>query len=156
MRDSGGRNHNHLDRYEIHKRLKDRLRRTEGVVEVRAEPSSMRPTQIHAVLDTETFFGQEYERERAELEVEWRPRSDRDVFRVQYNEHGTAWSCGWHQDEDHEELGPCHFQVDHADWDRGHHESCAFEDTNPMAVLERCLEELRERVPGLPAPVKED
>jgi len=155
MRDSESRNRNHLDRYEMHKRLKDRLRRTEGVVELRAEPSSMRPTQVHAVLDTKTFFGREYEPERAELEVEWRPRSDRDVFRLQYNEPGTPWSCGWHQDDDHEELVPCHFQVNHADWDEGYYEPCTFEDTNPMAVLERCLTGPRERVPNLPNSVYE-
>ncbi|MDZ7688747.1 MAG: hypothetical protein U5J64_08520 [Halobacteriales archaeon] len=156
MRDTESRNRNHLDRYEIHKRVRDRLRRTEGVVEVRAEPSSMRPTRVRAVLDTETFLGQEYERERAELEVEWRPRSERDAFRVQYNEPGSPWSCGWHQDDDHEELGPCHFQVDHADWEEGYHEPGGVEDTNPMAVIEKCLKELRERVPNLPERVRED
>ena len=45
---------------------------------------------------------------------------------------------------------PTGFQVDHSDWDEGNYEPVVFEDTNPMAVLERCLEELRERVPVLP------
>jgi len=148
MRDTD--RHNHLDRYEIHKRLRDRLRRTEGVVEVRAEPSSMRPTQVSAVLDMSEFLDEGYESVKAELEVEWRPRQDRDEFRVQYNESGTEWSCGWHQDDDHDELGPAHFQVNHSEWDEGQYEAASFEDTNPMAVLEDCLEELERRVQDLP------
>ncbi len=153
MRDSERRNH--LDRYEIHKRIRDRLRHTEGVMEVRAKPNSMRPIRVHAVLDTSEFIGEEYESE-AELEVEWRPRQERDEFRIQYNEFGTEWSCGWHQDDDHEELGPVHFQVNHSEWDGGHHEAASFGDKNPMAVLEDCLEKLKSKVAELPEKVNSD
>jgi len=147
MRDSEHRNH--IDRYEIHKRFRDRLRRTEGVVEVRAEPSSMRPTQVRAILDMAEFLNEEYESE-AELEVQWRPRQQRDEFRIQYNESDTDWSCGWHQDDDHEELGPVHFQINHSKWEDGYYETTSFEDTNPMAVLEDCLGELKNKVTELP------
>lgn len=147
MRNSEHRNH--LDRYEIDKRFRDRLRRTDGVLEVRAEPSSMRPTRVLAVLDTSEFLGMEHESE-AELEIEWRPRKERDEFRIQYNEFGTKWSCGWHQDDDHEELGPVHFQLNHLEWEEGQYEAASFEDKNPMAVLEDCLEKLKKRVEYLP------
>jgi len=95
------------------------------------------------------FLNEEYE-SRAELEVQWRPRQKRDEFRIQYNESDTEWSCGWHQDDDHEELGPTHFQVNHSEWDEGYYETVSFEDTNPMAVLEDCLRELKNKVIDLP------
>lgn len=144
----------HLHRYEIHKRVTARLRRTSGVTSIEAKPSSMRPVRLEATIDQETFFDRSELAGEAILEFEWRPRPDRDVFRIQYNETGTPWSCGWHQDESHENLGASHFQVDHEAWDTPHREPSSFTDPNPMAVLETCLDELRERVPLLPDSVR--
>lgn len=137
-------------RFEIHKRLKHRLQRTAGVTQVESEPSSMRPVRVRATLDTETFLDRSYAPTTATLEIEWRPRRDRDVFRIQYDEPGEPWSCGWHQDDTHEELGPSHFQVDHADWNASRRKPASFADPNPMAILETCLDELRSRLPVLP------
>lgn len=110
----------------------------------------MRPVRISAILDYAVFFDQGPDTCEPTLEFEWRPHSDRDEFRIQYNEPGTPWSCGWHQDETHENLGPSHFQVDHETWTAPHRESASFTDSNPMAILETCLSELRDRVPHLP------
>jgi len=143
----------HLHRYEVHKRAATRLRREAGVTTVVADPSSMRPVQLTATLDQTTFFDQHGEGSEATLEFEWRPRSERDAFRIQYTELGTPWACGWHQDETHENLGPSHFQVDHEAWSTPYRESASFSDPNPMAVIETCLSELRERVPILPQSV---
>lgn len=145
-----------LHRFEIHKRFKHRLGRLDSVEHVRSEPSPVRPVRVAARLDTAAFLDQPAESATATLEVEWRPRPDRDAFRVQYVEDDAAWSCGWHQDATHEELGPCHFQVDHEDWPEPHREPASFPDSNPMAVLEACLGRLRERVPGLPASVRDE
>lgn len=144
----------HSHRYEIHKRVADRLRRTAGALSVEPAPSSMRPVRLEATIDTERFFGHATSVEAATLAFEWRPQSDRDEFRIQYNEPGTPWSCGWHQDDSHGDLGPSHFQVDHERWDTSAREPSSFTDPNPMAILETCLGELRDRVPGLPDSVR--
>ena len=114
----------------------------------------MRPVRIVATLDRAYFFDQDLNGDEATLEFEWRPRSKRDAFSIQYNEPGTPWSCGWHQDETHEDLGPSHFQVDHETWATPHREAASFTDSNPMAILEMCLSELRDRVPSLPGSVR--
>jgi len=144
----------HLHRYEVHKRAANRLRREAGVTAVDAEPSPMRPVRLTATLNLSVFFSQDIDSGHAMLEFEWRPHSDRDEFRIQYNEPGTPWSCGWHQDETHDTLGPSHFQVDHETWASPHRESAPFTDSNPMAILETCLTELRDRVPSLPESVR--
>lgn len=144
----------HLHRYEIHKRVADRLRRTSGVTYIEAKPSSMRPVRIEATLDQELFFDRAESTGEAALEFEWRPRTARDEFRIQYNEPGTPWSCGWHQDDSHDDLGPSHFQVDHEEWDTSYREPSSFIDPNPMAILERCLNELQKRVPLLPDSIR--
>jgi hypothetical protein len=114
----------------------------------------MRPVRLAATLDRAIFFDQNLDADEATLEFEWRPHSARDAFRIQYNELGTPWSCSWHQDETHEKLGPSHFQVDHKEWPAPHRESASFIDSKPMAILETCLTELRDRVPSLPNSVR--
>lgn len=144
----------HLHRYEVHKRLADRLRRRPAVTHVNAKPSPMRPVRLVATVATERLFEQSRPATEATIEIEWRPRAEQDVFRVQYNEPGTPWSCGWHQDDSHPDLGPSHFQVDHEEWATSHREPATFTDPNPMAILETCLAELQTRVPQLPASVE--
>lgn len=140
----------HLDRFEIHKRFRNRLERAPFVEHVQARPSPMRPTHLVATIDATSWFGEDYRSDTARLEVEWRPRDGRDWFRIQYAEAQPDWSCGWHQDGTHEDVGPNHFQVDSADWDESRREPCTFDDSNPMAVLESCLQTLERRVPTLP------
>lgn len=114
----------------------------------------MRPVRLVATLNRAVFFDQNVDVGNATLEFEWRPHSEWDEFRIQYNEPGTPWSCGWHQDDTHETLGPSHFQVDHETWPAPHRESASFIDPNPMAILETCLTELCDRVPSLPESVR--
>jgi len=146
----------HLHRYEVHKRVGTRLQQEGGVTTVEAKPSPMRPVRLVATLDCAMFFDRAMAADEATLEFEWRPHAERDEFRIQYNEPGTAWSCGWHQDETHEKLGSSHFQVDHETWETPHRDSASFSDPNPMAILETCLNELRDRVPELPESVRPD
>ncbi|MCL7418505.1 MAG: hypothetical protein M8354_11795 [Halalkalicoccus sp.] len=134
-------NATHLHRYELHKRFADRLRRTPEIDEVRAEPSSFRPTTVTARIDG-TEFGSGPD---GDLEIEWRPRDDEDdQFRIQFIPVHGQWSCGWHQDGTHEELGPAHIQLDHHEQDRARRSGARFDDGMPMAVLETCLDALRE------------
>jgi len=154
MRDPPIPGDTHLHRYEVHKRVANRLRGEAGITAVNAEPSPMRPVRLVTTLDCRVFFDQNLDADEATLEFEWRPHSERDEFRIQYNEPGTPWSCGWHQDETHQSLGPSHFQVDHSGWSAAHRESASFTDSNPIAILETCLVELRDRVPNLPESVR--
>ena len=155
MEDTPATGDTHLHRYEVHKRVANRLRREAGVMDVLAEPSPMRPVRLTAILERAGFFDGSLAGE-ATLEFEWRPRPQRDLFRIQYSEPGKPWSCGWHQDDTHDRLGPSHFQVDHEQWETSHRESPSFTDSNPMAILETCLTELRDRVPSLPDSVRTD
>ena len=154
MRNSPIPRDTHLHRYEVHKRVATRLRREAGITAVTTEPSPMRPVRLAATLERAVFFDQNLEGGEATLEFEWRPHSERDEFRIQYNEAGTPWSCGWHQDETHENLGPSHFQVDHEEWSASHRESASFKDSSPMTILETCLSELRVCVPNLPESIR--
>lgn len=131
----------HLHRYELHKRFAGRLRRTPGIGEVRAEPSPLRPTTIVARID-----GAEFDScPDGDGEIDWRPRDDEhDQFRIQFIPVHGQWSCGWHQNRTHEELGPCHVQFDYCEQDRARRSSAHFDDGMSMAVLETCLEALRE------------
>lgn len=134
-------NATHLHRYELHRRFADRLRRTAGIDEVRTEPSPLRPTAITARIDGADFGSCP----DGDLEIEWRPRDDEnDRFRIQFTPTDGAWSCDWHQDRTHEELGLCNFQVDHRKRDHSRRSPARFDDGVPMAVLETCLEALRE------------
>ena len=134
-------NATHLHRYELHKRFADRLRGTSGIDEVRTEPSPLRPTAITARIDG-TDFGSCPD---GDLEIEWRPReAEDDQFRIQFTPAHGQWSCGWHQDRTHEELGPAHFQINQRDRDRPRRGAARFDDGMPMAVLEACLEALQE------------
>ena len=114
----------------------------------------MRPVRVVATIDRDVFFPQNLGAGDATLEFEWRPHSERDECHIQYNEPGTPWACGWHQDETHENLGSSHFQVDHEMWPAPHRESASFTDSNPMAILETCLIAQRDRVPSLPESVR--
>lgn len=134
-------NATHLHRYELHKRFADRLRRTPGIDEVRAEPSPLRPTTIVARIDGADFGSCP----DGDLEIEWRPReAEYDQFRIQFTPVHGQWSCGWHQDRTHEELGPCHVQVDRRERNHPRRGAARFDDGVPMAVLEACLDALRE------------
>ena len=146
----------HLHRHEIHKRTATRLRRERGIIAVEPHPSPMRPVRVTATLDPTVFFQNDLQADQATLEFEWRPSTGRDEFRIQYNEPNSPWSCGWHQDRTHESLGASHFQVDHNEWSTSHREPASFSDSNPMAILETCLDELRDRVPVLPESIRSE
>jgi len=81
-----------------------------GFSDVRYRPSRLRPRSVVADVETEIFLGEEFPRQQATFEVTWRPRADIDVQRVQWAD--DVVSLGWHKDDDHEELGTTHFQIE--------------------------------------------
>ena len=48
--------------------------------------------------------------ESPELVVDWHRQEPHDWFRVDYSDPNTGFHAGWHQDEDHPDLGRTHFQ----------------------------------------------
>ncbi|MCU4743347.1 hypothetical protein [Natronoglomus mannanivorans] len=84
------------------------------------------------------FLGEEFPRQEAKFEVLWRPRSGVDVQRVHWAD--DAVSLGWHKDDDHEELGTTHFQIESDN--ELVHESGDLEAEAPLSFLEICLRRL--------------
>lgn len=104
----------------------------------RAEATKLEATFDPARLDVET--GPESPR----LVVTWYRGSPRDWFRVDYTDPNTGFHAGWHQDEDHPELGPAHFQctVDDETKRRG----ISFRHETPSLILWEIVEHLLETV----------
>ena len=84
------------------------------------------------------FLGNRFPRQQATCEVTWRPRAGTDVQRVQWVD--DAVSLGWHKDDDHEELGTTHFQIETAE--ESVHEPGHLEAEAPLSFLETCLQRL--------------
>ena len=88
------------------------------------------------------FVGNEFPRQQATVEVFWRPRADSDVQRVQWAD--DAVSLGWHKDDDHEDLGTTHFQIETDE--KRVHEPGHLEAEAPLSFLETCLQRLPARL----------
>jgi hypothetical protein len=82
--------------------------------------------------------------ESPELVVDWHRQTPHDWFRVDYADPNTGFHAGWHQDEDHPELGHTHFQqtVD----GNTERRAITLEHDTPSLVLWEIVEELLEVV----------
>lgn len=79
------------------------------------------------------------------LAIEWYRQTPHDWFRVNYHDPNTGFHAGWHQDEDHSELGRTHFQ--YATPDDGDRWGVTFEhETTPSLILWEIVEDLLETV----------
>lgn len=136
---AGGRG---FTRREGLRRLKERLEKEPGFSAVHYRPSRLRPRSVVADVDVEIFLSNEFPRECATFEVMWRPRSGTDVQRVQWAD--DTVSLGWHKDDDHEDLGTTHFQVETDE--SLTHEPGNLEAEAPLSFLETCLERLPARL----------
>ena len=132
----------HYTRKELVFRMRDFVQKQPGVTRVELVPSRISPRIVVATIDTSAFLGRSDTTDTATLEIEYRPRArELDGFRIQWIESEGGFSCGWHQDETHPELGRCHFQVDRS---RGvpHRESASFTAEHPLGVVAECFERL--------------
>lgn len=136
---AGGRG---FTRREGLRRLKERLENVPGVVNVRYEPSRLRPRTVVGDVRVEMFLSEPFPRPKAKVEVLWRPRKGTDVQRVHWAD--EVVNLGWHKDDDHPELGTTHFQLD-ADGESVH-EQAGVEVEAPFSFLEICLDRLPERL----------
>lgn len=90
-----------------------------------------------------TFLGESYESERARLEIRfWYPADVADeYYRINWIEPDRNVMLGFHQDADHEDLGPSHVQLASEDTVVDRH-AAAFLDAHPLAVLDERLQQL--------------
>lgn len=129
----------------LYEQLKrDVLDRLPQVTNVEYEPDPVRAKRLRA-----TFAPERLEPptgpEPPTLTVEWIRGSRRDWFRVDYADPNTGLHAGWHQDEDHSDLGPCHRQVTTLDG-ATEREVFRFEFEMPSRRLWEIAEDLLENV----------
>lgn len=129
-----------------HQLKRDVLERVPEIADVefvpnRAEARRLRATFAPARLDVGTGP------ESPTLVLEWYRQTPEDWFRVDYSDPNTGLHAGWHQDEDHPDLGPAHRQVSAGD--EIERRPAAFDHETPSLVLWEIVEALLETV--LPA-----
>lgn len=135
----GGDPNAHL--YEQLKR--DVLERVPHVTTVEYRPDTVEARSLRAVFDPDRLDPPTGP-EQTELAVEWYRQTPRDWFRVDYSDPNTGFHAGWHQDEDHPDLGPAHFQ--YSSETAADRWSVTFEHETPSLVLWELLEDLLENV----------
>lgn len=84
------------------------------------------------------------DREAPELTVEWYRQTPHDWFRVNYSDPNTGVHAGWHQDEDHSDLGQAHFQYSTSE--KSDRWATTFQHKTPSLVLWEIIEDLLETV----------
>ncbi|AWB28735.1 hypothetical protein HARCEL1_12715 [Halococcoides cellulosivorans] len=130
--------------------MRNRLDKEPGCHDVRVRPSRARPRSILARVTPSEFLGQGYAIDEATLTVRFSyPNAvDYEYYVIEWSEEERDLGIGWHQDEDHPDLGECHFQIDHAGQtvDR---RSATFLNDHPLEVLETRLDQLRAVLPRI-------
>lgn len=79
------------------------------------------------------------------LDVAWYRRERHDWFRVDFTDSNTGFHAGWHQDEDHPDLGRTHFQYSTDDEDD--RRRVTFDHETPSLILWEIVEDLLGHVP---------
>lgn len=124
------------------RRVKERMENVPGFTQVQYEPSRIRPRRVSANVDVEMFLSDSFPRTEATIEVLWRPREGTDIQRVHWVD--DSISLGWHKDNDHQDLGTTHFQLETGD--KSLHEQGNIEVEAPLSFLEICLDRLPEKL----------
>ena len=143
-------NRGNLTKAKLYETIRGRLGNEPGCSDVRTRPSRARPRTVEASVRPEAFLSQAYAVDEATLSVRFsHPRSvDYEYYVIEWSEPDRDVGVGWHQDEDHPDLGQCHFQIDHAGTtvDR---RSASFLDEHPLEVFETRLDQLRTVLPDV-------
>lgn len=130
--------------------VRDRLSNQAACRDVRYQPSRRRPRSVVADVDSTTFLGNSHGAERARLEVRfWYPAGDEyEYYRLNWVEPERDLMLGFHRDSDHQNVGPCHVQLDYGDAVVDRHEA-TFLDVHPLAVLDHRLGQLPKAVAAI-------
>ncbi|MDR5657376.1 hypothetical protein RH831_09305 [Halodesulfurarchaeum sp. HSR-GB] len=122
---------------------RDVLDRVPEITLVEYEPDPIEARQLRAVFDPDRLppaTGPE----SPELTIRWYRQDPHDWFRVDYIDPNTGIRAGWHQDEDHPDLGRAHFQytID----DETNRRAFSFEHETPSLILWDIVSDLFDRV----------
>ena len=106
-------------------------------------PDDIEATQLRAIFDP-ARLDPPAGPESPALTVKWYRQDPDDWFRVNYTDPNTGFHAGWHQDEDHPDLGQAHFQYS-TDYTEDRWGS-TFKHETPSLILWEIVEELLEDV----------
>jgi hypothetical protein len=129
----------------LYRTLKDVLERQAEVVSVWFEPDSIQKRYLSAEVDPQRVTPPTGP-ESPQLEVHWKLTPPNDEFRIDYADPNVGFHCGWHQDEDHSDLGVAHFQYQTDSMETLHYDGVVFEAASPPKLLWECCDELFETV----------
>jgi hypothetical protein len=129
----------------IYRTLKDVLERQAEVVSVRFEPDAIQKRYLAAAVDPQRVVPPTGP-ESPQLEVHWKLTPPHDEFRIDYADPNVGFHCGWHRDEDHNELGAAHFQYQTDSMETPEYEGVVFDAESPPKLLWECCDELFENV----------
>ena len=93
---------------------------------------------VRATVTPDVFLRTTYPVAEAELQVSFdfpQTHSD-DFYTIQWVESDRNLILGWHQDETHMDLGPCHFQIDYQD-ETVQREKAGVLDAHPLNVFDQ-------------------
>ena len=127
----------------LYRTPKDVLARQAETTAVRFEPDAIQKRYLAATVDPRRIdppTGPESPR----VEVRWKLTPPHDAFRIDYGDPNTNFHCGWHRDEDHDDLGAAHFQYQTAAMDAPEHAATSFDAASPPKLLWECCTELFE------------
>jgi len=127
----------------LHNRLGTQVDGDEPIQQVWYHTAAGDKTGVRATVDPDRFLDTEYRCDEAELQVSFDfPRdADHDYYRIQWVERDRDLLVGWHQDETHPDLGPCHFQLDY-DGETVQRTEAAYLDVHPLNVFARRTDDL--------------
>lgn len=122
--------------YQLKRDVLDRVPEISSIEYVpnRAEARRLEATFDPVRLDVET------RPEEPALVVAWFRGTPHDWFRVDYTDPNTGFHAGWHQDEDHADLGRTHFQYTRDG--ETHRREFPVEHETPSLVLWEIVEHL--------------
>lgn len=137
----------HIQTRQLHKRIKNRFQSDTEFGTVRFRIAGQResgPYRVNAETNPRVFLDDDsYPVTTARIEVgfELREGNGHDFYWFNWIEPDRNFLLGWHQDSDHQSLGPTHIQVSQNDT-AVDHASASFIDKHPMAVVDSRLAQL--------------
>lgn len=128
----------------LYEQLKrDVLERVPQVTAVEYEPDPVTARRLRATF-APTRLEPPTGPEAPTVKITWYRQSPDDWFRVDFTDPNTGFHAGWHQDEDHPDLGRTHFQ--YSTPDESDRWGVSFDHETPSLVLWEIVESIVEDV----------
>lgn len=118
---------------------RDVLDRVPEISRIEFIPDRAKAEQLEATFDPNRL-DIETGPESPTLTITWYRQTPDDWFRVNYSDPNTGFHAGWHQDEDHPDLGPAHFQ--YTDESETEYRPFSFEHETPSLRLWEIMDHL--------------